>query len=126
MTGKDVSLNLEVSKKTDYIQFDYAVGDRGYFEALQSGDYKLTVTADGESQDYQLYLLGDGETDYSNLRDFDLSLTEVTPTHIETQAGKTVTIKFEFKAKDGLRWNYWGALTSFSFTNSYGLGSDKL
>ena len=125
MSGKGVTLDLEVSKQTDYVQFNYKVSDRGYFEALQSGDYKLTVTADGESQDYQLYLLGDGETDYSNSRDFDLSLSEVTPTHIESMAGKTNTIKFEFKAKDGLRWNYWGALTSFSFKNSYGLGSDK-
>ena len=124
MKGKDVTMNLEVSKKTDYIQFNYCVTDRGQFEALSIGDYTLTVTADGESQDYQLYLLGDGETDYSNLKDKNLQLTEVNPTHIDGNAGKTYTIKLEFKAPDGLRWNYWGAINSFSFTNSYGLSKD--
>ena len=124
MKGKDVEMNLEVSRKTDYIQFNYCVTDRGQFQALSIGDYTLTVTADGVSQDYQLYLLGDGETDYSNLKDLELLLTEVTPTHIDGNAGKTYVIKLEFKAPDGLRWNYWGDLNSFSFKNSYKLSSD--
>ena len=124
MKGRNVTMELEVSKKTDYIQFNYCVTDREQFEALSIGDYTLTVTADGISQDYQLYLLSDGETDYSNLKDLDLQLTEVNPTHIDGNAGKTYTIKLEFKAPDGLRWNYWGALDSFSFTNSYKLSND--
>ena len=124
MKGKDITMNLEVSRKTDYIQFNYCDNDRGHFEALSIGDYILTVTADGVSQDYQLYLLGDGETDYSNLQDLALQLTEVNPKHIDGNAGKTYTIKLEFKAPDGLRWNYWGDLNSFSFTNSYKLSDD--
>ena len=123
MTGQDVIMTLDVTKKTDYIQFTYNSKDKDKFENLRFGDYTLTLTADGESQNYQLYLLGDGETDYSNLEEKDLSQTSVTPTHIDGNAGKASTIMVEFRAKDGLRWNYWGSLSSFSFRNSYGLSS---
>ena len=125
MTGQGINMNLKVNKKGDYIQFTYQNEDKDQFSSLKGGDYILTVTADGESQDYQLYLVGDGDNDYSNEKDYDLSQTFVDPTHIDGQVGKTYEIKLEFRAKDGLRWNYRGSLDKFKFTNSYGLSSDK-
>ena len=125
MTGKDVTMTLDATKKTDYIQFTYKSTDKERFKSLLIGDYTLTVTADDESLNYQLYLLGDGETDYSNLEDKDISQTLVTPTHIDGNAGKANTITVEFRAKDGLRWNYWGSVSSFSFKNSYGLSGNN-
>jgi len=95
------------------------------FKALKGGDYKLIVSDDKGSIEYPLYLTGDGNTDYSNDKDYDITQTEVNPTHIDGIAGVTYTINVEFRAKDGLRWNYEVDLTKFSVSNSYGLSGDK-
>ena len=67
MTGSGVSLDLEVTKKPDYVQFSYKTDDREIFQGLKKGDYTLIVTAsytgedaDTETQNYPLYLYGDG------------------------------------------------------------------
>jgi len=121
MTGNGVNMDLDVTKNGDYIQFSHKDKDVETFQHLKGGDYTLTVTADGESVDYPLYLVGDGDNDYSNDKDFDLSKTEVVPTHIDGFAGVTYDVLVTFKAKDGLRWNYWADKDKFSISNSYGL-----
>ena len=130
MTGLGVTLDLDVSPKTDYIQFSYKESDHERFKSLKKGDYTLTVTAsysgkdaDKESKDYPLYLYGDGDDDTSNDPNIDYSKTLIEPTHIDGYAGKQYTINLEFRAKDGFRWNYWTDINLFSFENSYGLTS---
>ena len=125
MTGQGVTLDLNVTKKTDEVQFTHKDNDMEQFKALKGGDYKLIVSDDKGSIEYPLYLTGDGNTDYSNDKDYDITQTEVNPTHIDGIAGVTYTINVEFRAKDGLRWNYEVDLTKFSVSNSYGLSGDK-
>jgi len=126
MTGQGVSLDLNVDKTNkDYVKFTHKDSDMEQFKALKGGDYKLVVSDDKETVEYQLYLKGDGNTDYSNEKDYDLSKIEVKPTHIDGIAGRTYTINVEFRAKDGLRWNYEVDLSKFSVSNSYGLSGDK-
>ena len=126
MTGpKGVSLDLDVTKKNDYVQFTYKDKDMEQFVALTKGDYELKVSDTKESVDYPLYLTGDGSDDTSNDPNYDIDKTEVYPTHIDGVAGKTYTVTVVFKTADGFRWNYVIDPTKFSFSNSYGLGSDQ-
>ena len=133
MTGYGATLDLVVTKKTDFIQFSYKTSELEKFKALKKGDYILTLTGsysgndeDNETKEYPLYLYGDGNDDCSNEENFDLTKTFIDPNHIDGFAGKAYTILFEFRAKDNLRWNYWGTINSFSFQNSYGLSSNDL
>jgi len=56
---------------------------------------------------------------------YDISKTEVYPVYIEGVAGKTYEINIEFRASDGLRWNYPVDVDKFSISNSENLGSDS-
>jgi hypothetical protein len=121
MKGQGVTLDLNVDKtKKDFVQFTHKESDMKQFRALKGGDYKLVVSDDKETVEYQLYLKGDGDNDYSNEKDYDLNQTEVKPRYIDGIAGRVYTINVEFRAKDGLRWNYEVDLTKFSVSNSYG------
>ena len=127
MTGPDnVSLELNVLIKTDYVQFTHKVEDQETFIALSSGDYLLTVSDYKNSIDYPLYLTGDGSNDTSNDPNYYLPKTEVYPAHINGIAGKTYIINLEFRVKDGFRWNYVVDIKQFTFNNSYNLSEDKL
>ena len=126
ITGEKVNIELTANKYYNYVQFTFVWSDRAQFQALSTGTYTLTITADGQTQDYQLYLLGDGETDYSNDKNYDITKTDINPTHIDGVVGKTLTINVELRASDGLRWNYEGNTYSFYISNSYGLYGDKI
>ena len=126
MTGPGgVSLELNVEKKGDYVQFTHKDSDMEKFQALSKGDYVLTVSDKKESVDYPLYLTGDGSDDTSNDPNYDIDKTEVYPTHIDGVAGKTYTVNVVFKTADGFRWNYVIDPSKFSFSNSYMLGKDQ-
>ena len=126
MTGSDnLSLDLDVLIKTDYVQFTHKSKDLETFEALAQGDYILTVSDYKNNVDYPLYLTGDGSNDTSNDPYYVINKTEVYPTHINGIAGKTYTINLEFRVKDGFRWNYEVDTSKFTFENSYNLAEDK-
>ena len=125
LTGTDVSMELNVAKKNGYIQFTHKSEDLDKFKKLTKGDYVLEVSDYKETVDYPIYLTGDGSDDASNKDKYDISKTEVYPVYIEGVAGKTYEINIEFRASDGLRWNYPVDVDKFSISNSENLGSDS-
>ena len=88
------------------------------------GKYYIELTFNNEVLKYPLYLLG--EQDVSSSSDYDLSKTYVKPTEIEATAGEEKEVLIEFRASDGLRWNYEINTVSFGISNSYNLDSDEL
>ena len=124
MTIDDNSWELNVDlNKGDYIHFSYKDGDP-VFNKLPFGLYSLDITYDGELIKYPVFLLG--EKDVSPSSSYDLSKTLVDPTYIDGIAGKQYEIFIEFRAKDGLRWNYEVNLNALEIANSYGLNTSKL
>ena len=69
---------------------------------------------------------GDNNTDYSNDQNYDISKTEVKPTKIDGIAGKIYSINIEFRASDGLRWNYNVDTSKFDIKYSQNLKSDQI
>ena len=126
MSGDQVSMDLDVTKNTDYVQFTHKEALKIDFKALTRGDYTLRVADNKESVDYPLYLTGDGSNDTTNDPNLLIDKTEVYPSHINGVAGKTYTINVEFRVNGGYRWNYDVETSKFSFSNSYGLETDQL
>ena len=120
-----LDLELNVARKTDYIQFTHKSEHMERFKLLAKGNYILRVSDNKETVDYPLYLTGDGSEDVSNEEEIDINQTVVYPVVIEGVAGKTNVINVEFRASDGLRWNRNVEVSKFVISNSEGLGSDK-
>ena len=103
----DQNIIFNVNKDNDeYIQFTFPDNEKEHFKNLKGGDFKLVLTDQKSTLIYSIYLTGDGDTDYSNNKNYDINKTEVKPVAINGIAGKTYSINVEFRAKDGLRWNY--------------------
>ena len=124
MTGDKVSMELDVTKKTDYIQFNHKESLKRNFKALARGDYKLEVSDNSDTVLYPLYLTGDGSNDTTNDPNYLIEKTEVYPTHINGVAGKTYSINLEFRVDGGFRWNYEVETDKFTFSNSYKFNAD--
>ena len=104
---EDEYIIFNINKDSDeYIQFTFSQDEKTHFKNLKGGDYKLVLKDDKSTLNYPIYLTGDGNTDYSNDKNYDISKTEVKPAIINGIAGKTYSINVEFRAADGLRWNY--------------------
>ena len=103
---EDQYIKFNVNKDNDeYIQFTFQENDKKYFKNFY-GDFQLRLKDEKSTLLYPIYLTGEGEQDYSIEKDYDISKTEVKPAVINGIAGKTYSINIEFRAKDGLRWNY--------------------
>ena len=127
MTDDSLSWTLNVDKtNSEYIEFTYDDETKQQFSHLKQDFYNLVITLKTSKKTYALYLLGEeGSDDASNLKDYDLTQTYVSPTVISGVAGNTYTVNVELRAKDGLRWNYEGDDSLFTFSNSYNLASPK-
>ena len=126
MIGDNVNMELDVSKKTDYVQFTHKDELKEDFKALIRGDYQLKVSDDKETVLYPLYLTGDGSNDTVNDPNYLIDKTEVYPTHINGVAGKTYQVNVEFRVEGGYRWNYDVDTTKLTVANSYNLKEDEL
>ena len=121
MNSNDMSrpINFNVNKNNDeFVQFNFPEEDDTYFDILKRGDYNLELQDDKNKVNYPIYLTGDNYTDSSNEEFYDISKTEVNPILIDGIAGKTYTINIEFRAKDGLRWNYLVDTSQFKISYS--------
>ena len=103
--NQEIYLNVDKSSE-QFIQFTFPSNETEHFSSLGKGDYKLYLKGGDVTLTYQIYLKGENATDYSNDLNYDISQTEVKPTTINGIAGKTYSINVEFRAQDGLRWNY--------------------
>ena len=122
MRSGDIEWLLTTTKKDDYVRFDYQISKEEY-KLLTKGEYPLDVYVNGELKGYKLFLLGSAETDgYSNDPRPPLK-AEVIPSYIEGIVGLEYIVKVQFKAADGLNWNYYPIPNLISLTNSYGLNS---
>ncbi|MBR3661269.1 MAG: hypothetical protein IKN63_05170, partial [Bacilli bacterium] len=124
MTYGDEKWEMIVVKLDEYLDIKYESGFEEKFSKLPLGKYYIELTFDNELLRYPLYLLG--EQDVSSSSDYDLSKTYVKPTEIEAIAGEEKEVEIEFRAADGLRWNYEISTISFGISNSYDLDSDQL
>lgn len=112
ISGIEGTLDLEVEKKDDYIQFTNKEENIEIFKTLEEGDYTLNICDDRECINYSLYLIQDEE-------DFDLSKTEISPTSIYGLSGNTYDVLIILKTKERLM-NYRADISKFSISNSYG------
>ena len=124
MTYGDEKWEMIVVKLDEYFDIKYESGFEEKFAKLPLGKYYIELTFDNELLRYPLYLLG--EQDVSSSSDYDLSKTYVKPTEIEAIAGEEKEVEIEFRAADGLRWNYEIRPISFGISNSYDLDSEQL
>jgi len=113
-----------VKKLDDHLEITYTPGFEEKFSKLPLGLYYIKITYDNEFLRYPLYLLG--EMDVSPSSDYDLGKIYIKPTEIEAIAGEEKEVEIEFRASDGLRWNYEVQLISFGVSNSYNLDGTKL
>ena len=125
LEGDQVNMELDVTKKNDYVQFTHKDDLKDYFKSLTKGDYTLKVSDNKESIDYPLYLTGDGSNDTTNDPNLIIDKTEVYPTHINGVAGKTYSINIEFRVKGGFRWNFDVDTSKLLVSNSYNLGNKE-
>jgi len=124
MTLGDTKWEMVVVKKDSYLNISYTSGFEERFPKLPGGLYYIELTFNNEVLKYPLLLLGDQNVSPSS--DYDLERIKITPTQIEAIAGEEKEVEIEFRATDGLRWNYPVNLKSFVISNSYGLKSDQL
>ena len=129
MSGNNMpqEITFKVNKNVDeYIQFDLPDDEREHFHSLKGGDYQLNLKDNKYDLIYPILLKGDNNTDYSNDQNYDISKTEVKPTKIDGIAGKTYSINIEFRASDGLRWNYNVDTSKFDIKYSQNLKSEQI
>ena len=119
MTYGSVSWKMEITKLDEYIKLTYTSGFEEKFPKLPMGLYYIEISYKNEISKYPIYLLG--EMDVSPSNDYDLSKIYIKPNEIEALAGEEKEVEIEFRASDGLRWNYEVNLLSFGVSNSYGL-----
>ena len=119
MTYGTVSWKMEITKLDEYIKLTYTSGFEEKFPKLPMGLYYIEISYKNEISKYPIYLLG--EMDVSPSNDYDLSKIYIKPNEIEALAGEEKEVEIEFRASDGLRWNYEVNLLSFGVSNSYGL-----
>ena len=124
MTYGSLEWSMEVRKLIDYIQIEYESGFQVIFSHLPKGLYHIQITYDGEDIPYPLYLLG--EENVSPFNDFDETKIYIKPTEIEAIAGEETAVEIEFRANDGLRWNYEISLNSFGVSKSYILSDNEI
>ena len=122
--GGNERWEMDVVKFDQYLKLSYKEGFREKFSKLPFGKYNIEITFDNEIIRYPLFLLG--EKDVSASSDYDLGKIYIKPTEIEAIAGEEKEIEIEFRASDGLRWNYDIVLISFGISNSYSLNDDQL
>ena len=121
------SIVFIVNKNNDeFVQFNFPENEESYFDALKRGNYKLTLYDNNTNVVYPIALTGDNYTDSSNEEEYDLSKTEIYPLIINGIAGETNIINVEFRAKDGLRWNYLVEISNFKMTNSQNLDTKDI
>ena len=129
MNSDDMSRSIVfiVNKNNDeFVQFNFPENEESYFDALKRGNYKLTLYDNNTNVVYPIALTGDNYTDSSNEEEYDLSKTEIYPLIINGIAGETNIINVEFRAKDGLRWNYLVEISNFKMTNSQNLDTKDI
>ena len=124
MTYSTYTWELIVEKLDDYIKLSYKPDFREEFSKLPLAAYNLEITYGNEILKYPLFLLG--EADVSPSSDYDLGKININPIEIEAYAGEEKEVDIEFRASDGLRWNYEINLVSFGVSNSYNLDETKL
>ena len=124
MTYNKEKWDMVVTKKDDYLEIRYKQGFEQKFKKLPLGMYYLQVTFNNEYVKYPLYLLG--EKDVSVSSDYNLAKTFIEPRQIHAIAGEEKEVEIEFRASDGLRWNYEVTLLSFGVSNSLRLNSKQL
>ena len=124
MTFGDSKWEMVVDKKDSYLHISYKPGFEENFSKLPLGLYYIEITFDNEVLKYPLYLLGD--EDVSPSSDYDLERIKISPTEIEAFAGEEKEVDIEFRASDGLRYNYPINPSSFGISNSYELSSEYL
>ena len=95
----DESFNID-----DYINIEYQSNFKETFSKLPLGLYNIEITYGNDIIKYPLYLLG--EVDVSPSSEYDLSKIYIKPTEIEAMAGEVKEVEIEFRASDGLRYNY--------------------
>ena len=123
MTYGEQSWKLDVEPLDTYLKLTYESGFEEKFKKLPLGLYYIEITLKGDLLRYPLYLLG--EKDVSPSNDYDLAKIYIKPIEIEANAGEEKEIEIEFRASDGLRWNYAIILNAFGVSNSYGLKEPK-
>ncbi|MBO6243192.1 MAG: hypothetical protein J6O41_01300 [Clostridia bacterium] len=124
MTYGSEQWEMVVTKLDDYLNITYKPGFEEKFPRLPLGMYYIQISFDNEILRYPLYLLG--EADVSPSSDYDLGKIYIKPTEIEAIAGEEKEVEIEFRASDGLRWNYEINLLSFGISNSYNLKDNQL
>jgi hypothetical protein len=124
MTFGDSKWGMVVDKKNSYLHISYTPGFEENFPKLPLGLYYIEITFNNEVLKYPLYLLGDADVSPSS--DYDLERIKINPTEIEAFAGEEKVVDIEFRASDGLRYNYPIRLESFGVSNSYGLNNEYL
>ena len=113
------TITFIVNKDNDeFVQFNFNNDDEVYFDALKMGNYNLTLQVNEINVIYPISLLGDNYNDSSNEEYYDITKTEVNPVTINGIAGIINTITVEFRAKDGLRWNYLVDTSQFEISYS--------
>ena len=116
MTYGSISWKMDIKKEDSYIKLTYTNGFQEKFQKLPLGLYHIEINYKNTVSKYPLYLLG--EKDVSPSNNYDLSKTYIKPFEIEAVAGVEKEIDIEFRASDGLRWNYPVNLASFGLSNS--------
>ena len=123
MTYGSYSWKMDITKEDTYIKLTYTKGFEEKFHKLPLGLYYIEINHKTSVSKYPIYLLGEKSVSPSN--NYDLSKTYIKPNVIEAVAGVEKEIEIEFRASDGLRWNYQVNLLSFGLSNSYKLKDPK-